>query len=855
MAARLRRITAAASAALTAALVMYVLGAGLGPVPALGRALAPGGGVWASADGARLPHSQTLSLPGLSGSAQVAFTATGAASVRASSDDGLFLAQGYVTARFRLSEMDLERRLGEGRLAQLEGASAVGSDEFELRLGLERTAEAEWAATAHDSPAGRALTAYAQGVNDWISELDANHQWPALYGLTGVHPARWTPVDSLVVQEVLTQELDFTTAPLDYSVLEHSLGAANTAKWFPVEPANVQSPYDPGPYRYLGTEPLAAANANAAPAGATATTTAATAPTTATTAEATTTATATAAQSILADTQSLPESLRHIHPDSNAWAVNGSAAVGGTALLAGDPHLQLSLPSVWYQISLQSPGFDVTGASLPGMPAVLLGHNAHISWSLTDVQNQSTLFYREQSSPAHPGEYYWQGAWRPMQQVHYSIPVRGSAAVALTVDLTVHGPVMTKDGQTTSVDWMGNIPSADLAALLSVDAASDWSAFTGALRGWRAPTQNFVYADDRGNIGIIAPGYYPLVRSGQPWLPLPGTGGSDIVGTIPFDAVPQVYDPPGHVVATANQRPVTAAYPYYIGTSQGFDPGYRADEIYASLGSAQPAGTSALAALQTSVTDRLARQMVPKLLAALSGTGLDARARQARALLTGWNGSMDASSPAASIWWTFWGDYLSTVFQPWWNAAKVPVSLDPWNLDLAHAPGPLVEDLEQWTLNDPNNPAFTAPGATAGDATTALRAAFAKTVGALTKQLGPDPAAWTWSRLHQRKIPSLTGAAALGYGPYPGNGDPWTPNAADDGMVSDFGPSWRMIVDWTGPGHAAAEAVYPGGQSENPASPWYRNLVPLWWNGQYLPLYTAAAQPAGGAVWTLRPER
>jgi penicillin amidase len=850
MAARLRRITAAASAALSAALVMYVLGSGLGPVPALGQALAPGGGVWASADGARLPHSETLHLPGLSGSAQVGFTDTGAASVRASSDDGLFLAQGYATARFRLSEMDLERRLGEGRLAQLEGSSAVGSDEFELRLGLERTAEAEWAATAPGSPAGRALTAYAQGVNDWISQLDSNHQWPALYGLTGVHPARWTPVDSLVVQEVLTQELDFTSAPLDYAILNRSLGAANTAKWFPIEPANAQSPYDPGPYRNLGTEPLAARDANAAPADTTATATALET----TPAEATATATATAAYSILADSERLPDDLRHIHPDSNSWAVNGPAATGGTALLAGDPHLQLSLPSVWYEISLQSPGYDVTGASLPGMPAVLLGHNAHISWSLTDVQNQSTLFYREQSSPAHPGEYYWQGAWRPVQQVHYTIPVRGGTSVALTVDLTVHGPVMTRDGETTSVDWMGNIPSDDLAALLSVDAANDWTGFTGALRSWRAPTQNFVYADDRGNIGIIAPGYYPQVRSGQPWLPLSGTGGSDIVGTIPFDAVPRVYDPPSHVVATANQRPVTAEYPYYIGTSQGFDPGYRADEIYASLGSTRPAGTAAFATLQNSVTDQLAQQMVPKLLAALNGIGLDPVARQARSLLTGWNGSMDTSSPAASIWWTFWGDYLSTVFQPWWDAAKVPMNLDPWNLDLAHAPGPLVEDLEQWTLEDPHNPAFTPPGGTAGDAATALRTAFAKTVNTLTKQLGADPAGWSWGRLHQRQIPSLTGAAALGYGPYPGNGDPWTPNAADNGMVSDFGPSWRMIVDWTGPGQATAEAVYPGGQSENPASPWYQNLVPLWWDGRYLPLYTAAAQPTGG-VWTLRPER
>ncbi|SEG84398.1 penicillin amidase [Actinacidiphila yanglinensis] len=857
MAARLRRVAACLTATLSATLLMFVLGVGIGPVPALGRALAPGGGVWPSAAGARLPHSQALRIPGLTGTAEVSFTSSGMASVQASNDHDLFLAQGYVTARNRLTQMDLERRLGEGRLAQLQGSSAVASDTFELRLGLERTARAEWAATAPGSPAGQALTAYAQGVNDRLAELHSTHEWPAIYGLTGVHPARWTPVDSMVVQEVLTQQLDFTTAPLDYSILQKSLGAADTARWFPVQPANAQQPYDPGPYHYLGTDPLAAANANAAAVPATSSA----APTTAAATTSTTTADAAAAAvSILSGTASLPDDLRHIHPDSNAWAVNGSALRGGVSLLAGDPHLQLSLPSYWYEVSLRSPGFDVTGASLPGMPAILLGHNAHISWSLTDVQNQSTLFYKERTSSSHPDEYFWRGAWRPLQKVHYTIPVRGASSVPLTVNLTVHGPIMTEKGQTTSVDWMGDIPSADLSALLSVNTASDWGGFTKALREWRAPTQNFVYADDQGHIGIIAPGYYPLVRSGKPWLPLSGTGESDISGTIPFAAVPKTYDPPGHVVATANQRPVGANYPYYIGTSQGFDPGYRADEIYGSLDGTTQDGSSGSAALQSSVTDSLARSIVPRLLSALDGTSLDARSRSVRTMLAGWNGSMDASSPAASVWWTFWGTYLSTVFQPWWDEAKVPVSLDPWNLDLGHAPGPLVEDLEQWTLHDPTNAAFASPGSTTPNAPAAMRAAFTKTVDSLTKQLGNDPADWTWGRLHQRKIPSLTGAAALGYGPFPAGGDPWTPNAADDGMVSDFGPSWRMTVTWTGPGQSTAKAIYPGGQSEDPASPWYQNLIPLWWDGRYLPLRTAAEQSrdgtsSGDVRWTLRPER
>jgi penicillin amidase len=647
----------------------------------------------------------------------------------------------------------------------------------------------------------------------------------------------------------LTQQLDFTTAPLDYSVLQRSLGASMTAQLFPVMPANAQHPYDPGPYSYDGVAPLAAANANAASPDATTTATAATA--TATTGASP--AAATAAANILSQAAQLPADTTHVHPDSNAWAVNGPLAGSSASVLAGDPHLQLSLPSDWYEVSLSAPGFNVAGASLPGMPAVVLGHNNDIAWSLTDVQNQSTLFYQEKTSPAHPGEYYWQGAWRPMQRVHYSIPVRGGVTKQLTVDLTVHGPVMTEDGQTTSVDWMGDIPSPDLAALLSVDTASNWANFTSALSGWRAPTQNFVFSDNRGNIGAISAGYYPVVRSGQPWLPLSGIGQSDVAGTIPYAAVPQVYDPPSHVVATANQRPVSAAYPYYIGTSQGFDPGYRADDIYATLDSAGSATSSGSAALQNSDTDYLASQIVPQLLTALHGTALSGQAQTAAALLSSWNDSMTSSSAAASVWWTFWNDYMEAVFQPWWKTAQVPTNLDYWNLSPAADPAPLLDDLEQWTLHDPGNKMFTAPGKQGGSAVTAMRSAFTATVAHLSKQLGSDPSTWTWGKLHKREIPSLLDSAALGYGPLPAGGDPWTPDAADNGMTSDFGPSWRMITAWSDSGQAAAEISYPGGQNENPASAWYDNLVQSWWDGDYLALSTAADPQPGSVVWTLRP--
>jgi len=827
-----------AAAAAVSAVLLGVLGFGYGGIPALGPALDPGRGVWTSAVAGEPIRSQTLSLPGLQDKVVVTFTKNGIASIQATTDHDMFLALGYVHARFRLTEMDEERRLGEGRLAQLGGSSDLASDKFELRLGLLRTAQAEWAQMPKDGEAAQALVAYAQGVNDDIAQVRAGGQWPATFTLAGVYPAPWTPVDSLVIQGELTQVLDLTATPLDYALLERSLGAARTMAWFPVIAANAQTPYDPGPYRKLPLTPLPGE----------------TVPGASTTARSgITAAQAQAAGTLLAQLSQLPAGQLHTYPDSNAWAANGPAVKGDgadkddRALLAGDPHLPQTLPSIWYEVAMSAPGFDVAGVSVPGLPGVLIGHNDRIAWSLTDTQNQATLFYDERTRR---NQYYWDGKWRPMQVLHYDIPVRGAATVHLTVDLTVHGPIMTQAGQTTSVDWMGNVPSPDLQAMLTVNQSSDFAQFKAALANWHAPSQNFVYADAAGNIGAISAGYYPQVAAAcQPWLPMPGTGACDIKGVIPYAAIPQVYDPPSHVLATANQRPVTAAYPYYIGTSADFfDPGYRAATIYAALASA-PLTPASFAAIQTSLTDQLAVRIVPKLLSALAGASLSYSERSVVSLLRTWHGTMATESAAATVWWTFWDDYLSAVFQPWWTHAKVRTGKDRAGLEISVGQFSLDEDLEAWTLHDPANPAFSLPSGKQRNAPQVMRQALATAVAHLEKTLGGAPASWTWGRLHSREFPAVSGANGLGYGPRPAGGDLFTPDAADGGLTAEAGPSWRMIVTLSRSG-VSAEGVYPGGQSENPASPWYDNLISLWWNGQYLPVPTPA-RPAGLLKWTL----
>src|SRR5260221_10813614 len=408
-------------AILVSAAGLYAAFAGAGPLPALGPAFNPATGAWTMAADASI-GSQTLHLFGLQQPVKVTLEADGTTHIVAQTDHDLFLATGYMHARFRLFQMDLLRRQGEGRLSEVVGKAALDSDRFELQLGLLRTAEAEW--NGASSRSRQAGLAYTQGVNDRISEAESNHQLPAMFALLGYQPKPWTPVDSLIVKGDMTQTLNFTDTPLVMALLQKSLGADLTSQWFPVIPPNPQSPYDPGPYP-PGAAPAPIAAFSQAFLQVTDNE-------------------AVAAADVYQRLASLPAGLVATGGDSNNWAVAGSRSSSGGALMAGDPHLHLTLPAIWYQLTMDSPSYHVSGVSIPGTPVVLIGHNQHISWSLTDAQNQQTFFYLEHEDSAHPGQYLWKGAWTSYTNVNYDIPVLGGPTDHLTVKLSVHGPVITE---------------------------------------------------------------------------------------------------------------------------------------------------------------------------------------------------------------------------------------------------------------------------------------------------------------------------------------------------------------------------------------------------------------------------
>lgn len=814
-----RHVVNVVAAAVVSAALLYVAFFPAGKLPPLGTAFNPVTGVWTMAADAQV-SSGSFRVAGLQQPVHVTFERDGTAHVVAQSDHDLFLATGYVHARFRLFQMDLERRLGEGRVSEILGQAALDTDRFQLQLGLLRTAQAEWDTLAPDSTSRQALIAYAQGVNDRIADAKSTHQLEAMFTFLGYQPKPWTPLDSLVVKGILTQTLNFTDTPLLVAQLNKTLGKDLTSEWLPLLPPNPQSPYYPGPYGAASIAPIQTMRAVSDDE-------------------------ANAATALYQRIAALPPGLLHTEGASNNWAVAPAKSMSGGALLAGDPHLHLTLPSYWFQLTQDSPSFHVSGVSLPGTPGVLLGHNEHIAWSLTDAENQQTFFYLEKEDATHPNQYFWKGGWNTYKTVSYDIPVLGGPTDHFKVKLSAHGPVINERGMTTSVWWAGNIPSQDLEVVMNIGRASDWKGFRDALRSWYSPTHNFVYADDRGHIGLIAAGYFPQVPpTAQPWLPMPGTGEFDVIGTIPFNAIPQVYDPPAGFIWSANQRQVTGDYPYYVGTASNFfDPGYRANEIKRVL--SQPGKLSAadMMLLQTDTRDFLASEIVPVLLQSLAGEKLNPRESAAKDMLATWDYRMEVDSSAASIWWTFWQSYLSETFDPWWKSRAVPVTRS----ELDNALGQI---LEMWTLQQPNNRAFSAPGKGSRTAIDAQRQAFHVAVSSLASRFGTDPKVWRWGRLHTRYIESLARIKGISYGPRPDRGDRFTPLAAG-GSPSTSGPSWRMVVDW---GYRTFNGIYPGGQAENPASEWYTDRVDTWWSGLYAPMRNAdeAAASEGVRSWSMQ---
>ncbi|MFD0635606.1 penicillin acylase family protein [Catenulispora yoronensis] len=707
------RAVSLVGALVLAVAVLEVSVAGAGTIPPLGAAINPGTGVWTTADQGDPPHDQNLKLPGLTGGATVSFESDGTAHIQAGTDADMYRALGYTHARFRLFEMDMARRQAEGRLAETTNdPAALPSDEYELDLGLLRASQRDWDSLPAQSPARAVLTQYTQGVNAAIAQMKKDNSLPLYYKLMNFPVEQWTPVDSLAVQRLETQTLAFDPLPTAYSYIAGAFGRQKFEQLYQPVGQNPQYPYDPGPYQKLPLTPIPARDDGApTPTGGTVPQAAG---------QAQEFQTGSSQQAIEASAQfqdrlsQLPANAYHTIGDSNAWVVSGSLTASGKPILASDPHLNLTMPSIWYQVELRSPSYQLAGVTVPGIPAVLDGKNQHISWGLTNSQRPGTFYYLEQTDAAHPDQYYWDGQWRPMTKIVNKIKQHDGSTVTYTTRMTVHGPIMTVQGVTAAVWFAGTLPSDNLDSMLTVEKATSFDQFHQALRSWNTPAQNFAYADDSGNIGIVNAGLQPQTSdSCLPWLPMAGTGECDVTGSIPFEALPITYNPPSGFAQTANQREVGTDYPYYYGRGYDFfDQGWRSTEITKALTGATGVTSQQMQDLQMSSADDVARAMLPTVLSYLQAPGQQWDAVQTAALndLKSWNYGVDANSTAATIWGRFMVLYGYAVWHPVWQQYKVPAPprdvFTPRKNDSTYAVDGLNGLLINMTISDTANPVF-----------------------------------------------------------------------------------------------------------------------------------------------------
>lgn len=337
-----------------------------------------------------------------------------------------------------------------------------------------------------------------------------------------------------------------------------------------------------------------------------------------------------------------------VQPGSNAWALSGSRTASGKPLLANDPHLEFSIPGIWYMVRLRAPGLDVGGVALPGVPGVVIGHNARIAWGVTNLQYDVQDLYIEKFDPA-TGRYVFRGQLEQARLERDSIPVKGAAPVEITQWVTRHGPIFTtNNNQFLALRWTAAEPDGFAFPIVDLNRARNWQEFTAALARYPGPAQNFVYADVDGNIGYHVAGRLPVRKTYDGDVPVDGASGEfEWQGYIPFEELPQAWNPPSGMIITANQNPFPPNYPYRV--NGNFAAPYRASEIQALLSSRTGWKPADMIAVQKDVYSAFAHRLSRAVVAAWDRRGGDASLGEAVRILRDWNGQMEKGQAAPLI--------------------------------------------------------------------------------------------------------------------------------------------------------------------------------------------------------------
>ncbi len=774
---------------------------------------------------ASLPQTEgTLHVTGLAAPVRVERDAHGVPHMFAQSMDDLIFAQAYVTAQDRLWQMDMLRRHAAGELAEVLGSKLVEHDKTQRYLQLRATADREL--PQMDPVERHQLERYAQGVNAAMAA--AARQLPAEFRLLGYEPRPWTARDCLLVGFAMAEDLS-TIYPekLNREAVSAQLPPQLLADLYPVGSFRDHPPAEGKPDltmpRDMPDIPLDESQ--------TASQTNVAAPAISPLASPQHTQDLLRARLILAQSVSALR-CESCAAGSNNWTVNGTHTATGKPLLANDMHLAVTLPGIWYTADLQAGDFHVTGVTLPGVPFVIVGHNAHVAWGFTNSGADAQDLYIEQIS----GNQFRapDGSLRPVAHQHELIRVKHGLDVDLDIQLTQHGgaltpvisPMLPHETRVLSLRWTLFEPRFASQPFARVGAAASGAEVASAFDHFGGPSQNLVYADDAGHIGYHLIGWVPLRgeagKSGIPPVPI-NTGEYEWSGILPYDQMPMVQDPASGMIATANARITPDNYPYAIALD--WELPYRNERIWNVLGSQTGMTAASMTALQTDTFSALDKTVAERIAYAVDhAKSPSQRDREAADILRKWNGHVTRDSAAANITQAVRASLMAMLLEPHFRT-KEAAALYTWR-SRSYAMEMILEHASaRWLPSDyPDWNEF-------------LTAALDR---GLKESHAPSKlAGWRWAATHTmqlnhpiyssswllRRLSGQTGSSAVGL---PGNG--FTVRAAS----GPHGASERFVADLAE--LESSTMTLPQGESGNPGSSWYLDEWPSWTAGRPLPL-------------------
>ena len=744
-----------------------------------------------------------IAVSGLHGPVRIARDADGVPLIDAQDDDDAAFGLGFAHAQDRLFQMELQRRYGAGRLAEIFGPQALPTDRQMRVLGLYRSAAAAFLKLSE--PVRRALEAYSAGVNAFMATRSG--ALPPEFLLLRFAPEPWTPTDSLVWGKLMDLELSGNyRGELLRARLARTVSADDLAFLYPGYPKDAPTTlaeiYEQLPLRRLYA--------------------------------------------------ALPERVG-LNFASNNWVVDGAHSDSGKPVLANDPHLRFGAPGFWYLARLKTPEREITGGTVAGVPFVVIGHNDHIAWGFTVTGGDVEDLFIEKVDPAEPGRYLTPEGSAAFVTRQETIAINGAGPETLTVRSTRHGPVLSDvlPADTADTSYVLALQTTFLGdddrtaeALWHLNRAEDWEQFRTALRDFAAPQQNMVYADTGGTIGYIAPARIPIRKSGNGWMPIPGWSGEyDWKGIVPFDALPQALNPPRGHFATANNKIVPDSYPYFL--SRDWELPNRFERIEERLAEAPRQSQQASVAIQADTLSIMARRLVP-LMTVITPKSTDAKDAVER--LRRWDFRMERETVEPLIFTVWLRNFAHDVrFARLGEAAE-----DYWDLR-SQVMEAVLRERPEW-CGDPKGPPVT-------NCNARLEATLDAALAELHRSYGSDMNGWKWGRAHIAEFinPVFSRIAVLRSWfraaiPTSGGNDTLNRGPAmirdqEHPFVQRFGSGMRIVTDLASPQDSWMIAT--PGQSGNPLSPHFADLVERWRDFRYLK--PGRADPV--ATLTLVPSR